>query len=229
MADLFLTGMMSSMKRPLAILLPIIFFFTLLSVSAWKMMPGGTAGQMLAPMESEQQKMQRMLDRARKHMVIADPNPFVGQVKNVQFLRTQFTLYDAARDGDILIVTQATDPQKPFEALAILYDPVRDRITSAISRREAYGEHVPPGIRRLTESASSGPAMCPCTAQRSSAAPWVLQPVGGSSTWRPVSPVIAPPSLSQSSRRNSSSARRSSSSRQSSSRRSEPVDPGIMP
>ncbi len=188
------------MKRPLLILLPIAVFFMAFSVTAWRMLPRETTALTLAPRETEQQKMQRMLDAARRHMLIADQNPFVGEVKNIQFLRSQFAFYDAAQEGDILIMTTAQ---------AILYSPRYDRITYALSRREAYGERVPPGIRQLSTSASSSPAMCPCTAQTGSA-PWMLQSVGS----QPAARSSARSSLrssAQSSRRSSAASSRRSS------------------
>lgn len=161
------------MKRPLLIFLPIVFLFALLSVTAWKLAPGEMFGQILVPKETTQQKMQRMLDAARKHMVITDPNPFVGEVKNVQFLRTQFAIYDNAKDGDILILTQDR---------AMLYSPGLDRITYAVSRRDAYGELTPPGIRRVQEpDPPPAQATLPCPQPRS-ASPWMLQPVGNPSS-----------------------------------------------
>ena len=170
------------MNRHLALLLPLSAFALFFGATAWQLGPvQGMPAQLLKAQESEYEKLQRLLEAARKLILIPDVNPFVGQVKNVTFLRTQFAFYDNTQEGDILIITQKQ---------AIVYRPNVNRIVYAVSRNEAYGIHTPPGIRQLTPEAYAPTPAVPCTQQQTSTAPWKLQPVGSPAP-KP-KPVVTP-------------------------------------
>ncbi len=147
--------------------------------------------------ESQVEQGQRILEAAKRHIIITDTLPFVGQVTDANFLRAQYGFFENARNGDFLIVTQTR---------AILYRPTTDILVDVLPRADAERTRVTSSSSSLTRISSRSSS----TSSSRSAASSLSSLASSKSSSRPSS--SSKPSSSSSKRSSSAASARSAGS-----------------